>query len=87
MGKVAIIRDTAAVTYVKPVVNRPSCLTMLLEFRGYALFLIHGRDQVRPVQIVPRSSIPCAGKDRRLGRSETPIPVCEINLQTRRHGD
>ena len=47
-GKVALIRDIAAVTYAKPAICQFSCLVDLPQLRGYALFFVHWRGSIRP---------------------------------------
>jgi hypothetical protein len=49
MGRVAIIRDMAAVTYARPAADGRSYLNELPQFRGYDLLLVHRRGDFYPI--------------------------------------
>ena len=48
MGKVAIIRDTAAATYAKPIVDLSSFLTCCCSFEAMLYFLYTGEIKLAP---------------------------------------
>ena len=58
MGKVAIIRDTAAVTYAKLVVNRSLFLTRCCSFEAMLYFLYTGEIKFAPFRWDPSHQLP-----------------------------
>ena len=58
MGKVAIIRDMAAVSYVKPVVNRYTFLTCWCSFEAMLYFLYTSEIHFAPFRSNPRRQLP-----------------------------
>ena len=49
MGRVAIIRDMAAVTYVRPAADGCSHLNGLPQLQGYDLLLVYRRGDLCPL--------------------------------------
>ena len=86
-GKVAVIRDVAAVTYVKLATDESSCLAYLSQLRGNDIFLIHWQDNVCPVEFGSSSQSPRGGESWRLELGETTITIGQVHLSARRQGD
>jgi len=85
-GKVAVIRDTGAVTCVRYGLSE-LILTGGSQLRGGAIFLIHWRNTVCAVHFRPSSQPPCASKDWRLEHGKTPVSISKVNLSTCGQGD
>lgn len=87
MGKIAIVRDMAAVTYVDPVADQPSHPIDPLQLRGYGLFPTHWRGNLRPVEFGSMQWIDSRSEDRRLERSKSTISFGQINVPTCGQGE
>ena len=86
-GKVAVIRDVAAVTYMKLTTDESSRLTYPSQLRGNDIFLIHWQDNVCPFEFGSSSKSPRRGESQRLELGETTITIGQVHLSARRQGD
>ena len=86
MGKVAVIRDMAAVTCVRHGLSE-QILIDGSQIRGGTVFLIHWRNRVCPVHFRSSSRPPCTSKDRRLEHGTTTISISKVGLSACGQGD
>ena len=83
MGRVAIIRDIGAATCVYHLIVTISSRTYRgLQFRGSAIFPVHGRDHLFPISLGPLSRKLYRSKDWGLDHKKSTIPIREVDLPT-----
>ena len=74
MGKVAVIRDTAAVTYAKPVVNRSPFLTRCCSFEAMLYFLYTEEIKFAPFRSDPDHQLPAQERTGDWNAERLPSP-------------
>jgi hypothetical protein len=73
-GKVAIIRDMAAVTYVRQVVSHSPCLTCCCSFKAMLYFLYAGEIKFAPFRSYPGLQLPAQERTGDWNAAKHPSP-------------
>ena len=74
MGKVAIVRDMAAVTYAKHIADQSSYLTCCCSFEAMLYFLYTGEIEFAPFRSDPRRQLPVQERSGDWGTVRLPSP-------------